>query len=406
MHRRTLLAAAGPFAATLGVLGRAGPASAQTPGVTATEIKIGQTEAYSGPASAYGAIGRGLVAFFKRVNDGGGVAGRRINFISVDDGYLPPKTVEQTRRLVEQEGVSFMLNGLGTPTNSAVQRYLNQKKVPQLFVSSGADKWANPKEFPWTIGWQPSYRTEAQIYAKYILDKKPEGKVAVLYQNDDFGKDYLAGLRDILGDKYDRMVVKAVSYEVTDPTIDSQAVTMQGSGADVLVTAATPKFAAQIIRKIYDLGWAPLHLMTDVSISVGAVITPAGPDRAVGLVAAAYLKDVGDPGMKDDPGLKEWLAFMKEYMPNADVTDSNYAYAYGIGGTILQVLKQCDGNFTRENVMKQATSLHDLRLPMLLPGIVVSTSPTNYHPIRQMQMVRWTGTRWELFGDLIEGAGA
>jgi len=250
MHRRTLLASAG----SLGILGRIGPAGAQTPGVTATEIKIGQTQAYSGPASAYGAIGRGLTAFFKRVNDQGGVAGRMINFISVDDGYLPPKTVEQTRRLVEQEGVSFMLNGLGTPSNSAVQRYLNQKKVPQLFVSSGADKWANPKEFPWTIGWQPSYRTEAQVFAKYILANKPEGKLAILYQNDDFGKDYLVGLRDVLGDQYDRMVAKAISYEVTDPTIDSQAVTLQGSGADMLVTAATPKFAAQVIRKIYDLG--------------------------------------------------------------------------------------------------------------------------------------------------------
>ena len=402
MYRRTLLASAG----SLGILGRTGPAIAQTPGVTATEIKIGQTEAYSGPASAYGAIGRGLTAFFKRVNDQGGVAGRMINFISVDDGYLPPKTVEQTRRLVEQEGVSFMLNGLGTPSNSAVQRYLNQKKVPQLFVSSGADKWANPKEFPWTIGWQPSYRTEAQVFAKYILANKPDGKLAILYQNDDFGKDYLTGLRDVLGEQYDRMVVKAISYEVTDPTIDSQAVTLQGSGADMLVTAATPKFAAQVIRKIYDLGWKPLHFLTNVSGSVGAVITPAGPERAVGIILAAYLKEISDPDWKDDPGMNEWRAFMKEYMPDSDITDANYAYSYGVGGTTLQVLKQCDGNFSRENIMKQATNLHNLQLPTLLPAVVVATSPANYHPIRHIQLARWNGTRWQRFGGVIEGAGS
>lgn len=402
MHRRTLLAAAGPLA-TLGMIR---PARAQAPGVTATEIKIGQTQAYSGPASAYGAIGRGLVAYFKQVNDRGGIAGRRINFISVDDGYLPPKAVEQTRRLVEQEGVSFMLNGLGTPSNTAVQRYLNQRKVPQLFVATGADKWANPKDFPWTMGWQPSYRTEAQIYAKYILANKPGGRIAILYQNDDFGKDYVAGLRDVLGDRYDRMVVKSVSYEVTDPTIDSQAVTMQGSGADVLVTAATPKFAAQLIRKIYDLGWKPLHLITDVSLSVAAVINPAGPERAVGMIAAAYLKEATDPALQNDPGMMEWRAFMKEYMPDADVTDSNYPYSYGIGVTIMQVLKQCDGDFSRETIMRQATNLKDLQVATLLPGIAVNTSPTNYRPIQRMQLQRWNGTRWELFGSLIEGAGS
>ncbi len=404
MHRRTLLAA-GPLAA-FGVLGHARPAHAETPGVTATEIKIGQTQAYSGPASAYGAIGRGLVAYFKRVNDQGGIAGRRINFISVDDGYLPPKAVEQTRRLVEQEGVSFLLNSLGTPSNSAVQKYLNQKKVPQLFVSSGADKWANPKDFPWTIGWQPSYRTEAQVYAKYILQNKPDGKLAVLYQNDDFGKDYVTGLRDVLGDKYDRMLAKAVSYEVTDPTIDSQVVTLQGSGADVLVTAATPKFAAQTIRKIYDLNWKPLHLLTDVSGSVASVINPAGPERAVGIILGGYLKEVSDPAWSDDPGMNEWRAFMKEYMPDSDMADANYAFSYGIGGTTVQMLKQCDGNFSRENILKQATNLQDLQLPTLLPGITVSTSPANYHPIRQLQLQRWNGTRWERFGSVIEGAGA
>ena len=397
MYRRTLLVSA----SSLAVMGRA--RAAETPGVTATEIKIGQTEAYSGPASAYGAIGFGLVAFFKRVNDQGGIAGRKIDFITVDDGYSPPKTVEQTRRLVEQEGVSFMLNGLGTPPNTAVQRYLNQKKVPQLFVSSGAEKWANPKEFPWTIGWQPSYRVEAQVYAKHILKTKPDGKLAILYQNDDFGKDYLLGLRDVLGDKFDRMVTKSVSYEVTDPTIDSQAVTLQGSGADMLVTAATPKFAAQMIRKIYDLGWKPLHMITNVSVSVAAVITPAGPVRAVGLVTAAYLKEASDPDWKDEAGMNEWRAFMRQYMPDADLSDGNYAYSYGIGVTTMQMLKQCGDDFSRENILKQATNLHDLAVPTLLPGILVNTSPTNYHPIRQVQLARWGGERWERFGEVIEG---
>ena len=403
MHRRTLLAAAGPL--TIAALTRHAFA-ADAPGVTATEIKIGQTEAYSGPASAYGAIGKGLVAYFKRVNDQGGIAGRKINFISVDDAYSPPKTVEQTRRLVESEGVAFILNGLGTPSQSSVQRYMNQKKVPQLFVASGAEKWAQPKEFPWTIGWQPSYRTEAQIYAKYILKTKPDGKVGVLYQNDDFGKDYLAGLRDVFGADYDKRVIKAASYETSDPTIDSQAVALQGSGADVLVSAATPKFAAQIIRKISDLNWKPLHLLTDVSVSTAAVIIPAGAERATGTIAAGYLKDNADPAWKDDAGMNDWRQFMKEYMPDTDLADSNYVYAYGVGGTTMQVLKQCGEDFSRENVMKQAANIQNLALPSLLPGITINTSPTNFHPIRQMRLQRWNGTRWELFGDIIEGAGS
>ena len=403
MLRRTLLASAGTL--TLAGLSRSAQA-ADTPGVSATTIKIGNTIPYSGPASAYGAIGKGLSAYFKRLNEQGGIAGRQIDFISLDDGYSPPKTVEQTRRLVENEGVSFILNGLGTPTQSAVQRYMNQKKVPQVFVSSGADKWAQPKEFPWTIGWQPSYRTEGQIYAKYILKEKPDGKVAVLYQNDDFGKDYLAGLKDVFGADYDKRVIKTASYETTDPTMDSQAVSLQGSGADVLVSAATPKFAAQIIRKIYDLNWKPLHLMTDVSLSVGAVINPAGPERAVGLIAASYLKDNADPAWKDDAGMNEWRAFMKQYLPDGDLADSNFVYAYAVGGSTVQVLTQCEGDFSRENIMRQAANLKPLALPTLLPGIMVGSSPTNFHPIRQMRLARWDGTRWVLFGDIIEGAGA
>jgi branched-chain amino acid transport system substrate-binding protein len=402
MHRRTLLTSAAALTAAAATGRRA--AAADVPGVTATEIKIGQTEAYSGPASSYGAIGRGLTAFFKRLNDDGGVGGRMINFISVDDGYSPPKTVEQTRRLVEEDEVSFILNSLGTPTSSAVQRYLNSKKVPQLFVASGANKWGDPQHFPWTMGWQPSYRTEAQIYAKYILSEKPDGKIAVLYQNDDFGKDYVAGLKDVLGDKFSTMVVSSVSYEVTDPTIDSQAVTLQGTGADVLLTAATPKFAAQMIRKVADLGWKPLHLMTNVSISVATVIRPAGADKAVGMISAGYLKDSSDARWKDDAGMNEWRAFMAKYMSGSDLADGNYAYAYSVGQTVLQVLKQCGADASRANIMKQAASLTDLTCATLLPGIIVNTSATNFHPIRQMQLQRWGGTQWNLFGKVIEGS--
>ena len=402
-QKRWLLAAVALFA----LAGVSGPvAAADLPGVTATEIKIGNTEAYSGPASAYGIIGKVEAAFFQMVNEQGGVAGHKINFISYDDGYSPPKTVEQVRRLVEQDGVAFTFNTLGTPTNTAIQKYLNQKKIPQLFVATGADKWGNYKEFPWTIGFQPSYRTEAQIYAKYILKTKPNAKIGILYQNDDFGKDYVLGMKDVLGDKYQKMVVKEASYETTDPTIDSQIVTLQGAGVDTLLTAAIPKFAAQAIRKIYDIGWKPEHFLTNVSISEAAVLTPAGPEKAVGIISSNYGKDPSDPAWKDDPGIKQWRAFMDKYMPGADLTDLNTVYGYGASLTMLQVLKQCNGDFSRENIMKQATNIKDLELPTLLPGIKINTSPTNYHPIRQMQLQKWTGKGWERFGDIIEGAGA
>jgi len=392
--------------AAASLLALVGPAfAADAPGVAATEIKIGNTMPYSGPASAYGVIGKGEAAFFKMVNDKGGVAGHKIDFISVDDGYNPAKTVEQVRKLVEQDDVAFLFNTLGTPTNSAIQKYLNVKKIPQLFVATGADKWGEYKQFRWTMGWQPSYRTEAEIYAHYILREKPNAKIAVLYQNDDFGKDYVAGLKDGLGNKYSKMVVKEASYEVTDPTIDSQVVSLQASGADTLVTAATPKFAAQTIRKVYDIGWKPLHFMTNVSISVGSVMVPAGMEKGVGIISATYGKDPTDPTWANDAGMNEWRAFMKKYIPDADLKDANYVYAYGVALTMLHVLEQCSGDFSRENVMKQAADIKNLDIPTLLPGIKVSTSPTNYHPIRQMQLEKWDGKTWVLFGKVMGNAG-
>jgi branched-chain amino acid transport system substrate-binding protein len=402
MWSKRLLMAAALGASTLA----AGAAAADGPGVTATEIKIGQTMPYSGPASAYGVIGKAEKAFFDMINEQGGVAGHKITLVSLDDSYAPPKAVEQTRRLIEQEEVAFLFNPLGTPCVSATEKYVNQKKVPQLFVATGADKWGNFKDFPWTIGWQPSYRTEAQIFGKYILDHLPNAKIGVLYQNDDFGKDYLAGLKDALGDKYSRMVIQEVSYETTEPTVDSQIVTLQGSGVDTLVTAATPKFAAQAIRKIYDIGWKPTHLLTDVSNSVAAVITPAGPEKAVGIISAAFQKDPVDPTWAEDPGMQQWRDFMAKALPTADRADLNYVFGYGASLTMMQVLKQANGDFSRENVMKEAANLKDFEVPTLLPGIKINTSATNYRPIRQMQLEKWNGKNWELFGEVISGAGS
>jgi branched-chain amino acid transport system substrate-binding protein len=398
--------AAAAVGALLAVSLPAHQAQAQaTPGVTATEIKIGNTIAYSGPASAYGVIGKTESAFFKMVNDQGGVAGHKIDFISYDDGYSPPKTVEQVRRLVEEDQVDFLFNTLGTPTNSAIQRYLNQRKVPQLFVATGADKWGDYQHFPWTIGFQPSYRTEAQIYAKYILANVKDPKIAILYQNDDFGKDYPAGIKDVLGDRYAKMVTTA-TYETTDATIDSQLNSLQASGANVLLVVAIPKFAAMAIRKVYDLGWKPTFIMTNVSTSVGSVLTPAGPEKAVGMLSTDYRKDPVDPSWAKDPGMQQWRDFMAKYMPGADLTDSNYVYAYGVSLTMLQVLKQCNGDFSRANVMKQAANIKGLELPTLLPGVKVSTSPTNFHPIKALQMLRWDGKTWVRFGPVIEGASS
>ena len=401
MKRRTLLTAAAGALATPTIFSRADAAT--TVGVTATEIKIGHTIPYSGPASAYGVIGKGHVAFWKMINDQGGINGRKINFITLDDGYAPPRTVEQVRRLVEQDEVAFLFNTLGTPNNSAIQKYVNAKKVPTLFVSTGAEKWGDYQHFPWIMGWQPSYQTEAQIYAKYILKTKPDAKVAILYQNDDFGKDYVAGLKVGLGAQYDKMVVKVVSFEVTDATIDSQAVTLKDSGADTLLTAATPKFAAQMIKKVADMGWKPLHFLTNVSASVGAVINPAGPDKAVGIITSSYGKDPTDPTWKDDKGMNEWRGFMKAHIPDGDLADSGYTFSYGVCTTLLQVLKQCGNDLSRENILKQASNIKDMEIPTLLPGVKVGTSPTNYHPIRSMQLSKWTGTTWQLFGDVITG---
>ena len=405
MRRRAVLAGIG--LAVRGVATRTVRAAElqETPGVTATEIKIGNTMPYSGPLSSYAVVGRAESAFFRMINEQGGINGRKLNFISLDDGYSPPRTVEQMRRLVEQEGVAFIFNSLGTPTNTAVQKYLNDRKIPQLFVATGADKWGNYKQFPWSMGFQPSYRIEAQIYAKFILQRKPEAKIGFLYQNDDFGKDYVLGVKDALEDKFDKMVIRSVSYEPTDPTIDSQIVTLQSAGVDTLIAATAPKFAAQAIRKVYDIGWKPLVFLTNVAGSVGMVIRPAGEEKAVGIITSWWFKDPTDPAWKDDPGMKQWRAFMAKYLPDADLTDAAYGYGFTLSLTLMQVLKQCGNDFSRENVMKQAANLHDLELPTLLPGMSVNTSPTNYHPIRQMQLARWSGKTWERFGELIEGSG-
>ena len=376
------------------------------PGVSDTEIKIGNTMPYSGPASAYGAIGKAEAAYFAMINDQGGINGRKINFISRDDGYSPPKTVELVRQLVEEEHVLLLFNTLGTPPNSAIRGYLNDNKVPQLFVATGADKWNDPKHYPWTMGWQPSYRVEARIYARYILKNLPNAKIAVLYQNDDFGKDYLVGLREGLGDKADKMIVATQTYETTDPTVDSQIVALQGSGADVLLTAAIPKFAAQAIRKVYDIGWKPTHFLTNVSASVKAVLQPAGPEKGVGIISAGYLKEPTDPQWQDTPEYKEWLAWMKKYNTSGNVADGNNVSGYSFAQTLVAVLKASGDNLTRENVMKQAASIHNMTLPMLLPGIVVSTSADDFAPVKQMQLEKFDGTTWRLFGEVISGSGS
>jgi branched-chain amino acid transport system substrate-binding protein len=370
-------------------------------GATDTEIKIGNVEAYSGPASAYGVIGKTEDAYFKMINDAGGINGRKISFISYDDGYSPPKTVEQVRKLIESDEVLLVFNALGTPTQTAVQKYQNTKKVPQLFVATGASKWNDPKDFPWTMGFQPSYRVEARIFAKYILKTKPGAKVAVFYQNDDFGKDYVAGLKDVFGDKASGLIVAEESYETTEPSIDSHIVKLKGTGADVLVNITTPKFAAQTIKKLAELEWKPMHLMTDVSISIGAVMKPAGFEASEGILSAGYLKDASDPQWANDDGMKKFKAFIDKYMPGANIADANLVYGYAAAQTMVQVLKQAGDDLTRENVMKQAASLKDFAPDTTLPGIKVNTSATDFAPIEQLKMMQFKNGKWDLFGDII-----
>src|SRR5213083_2360970 len=392
MLRRTVLSA------LVAVLALVIPATAaDTPGVTATEVKIGNTNPYSGPASAYGTIGKVIGAYFKKVNDEGGVNGRKINYISYDDAYSPPKTVEMVRKLVEQDQVAALFQTLGTPTNSAIHKYMNQQKVPHLFVATGATKWNDPKNFPWTMGWQPNYQTEARIYAKHILQTKPDVKIGVLYQNDDYGKDYLKGLRDGLGDKAAKMIVAEVSYEVSDPTVDSQIVQLQASGANVFFNVGTPKFAAQAIRKAYDIGWRPVQYLNNVSTSIGAVLTPAGLEKSVGIITTAYLKDYSDAQWANDPAVKRWESFMKKYYPAGDLNDVSNLYGYTVARTLEQVLRQCGDNLTRENVMKQAASMKGQYIDTLLPGITITTSDNDYAPIESVQMQRFNGKRWERF---------
>ena len=401
LHRRTALAAA-----AIGTIGLARPhlaRAADTTGITATEIKVGNTAAYSGPASVYGTIARSQAAYFRMINEAGGIAGRKITFITYDDGYSPPKTVEQVRRLVEQDRVACLFQTLGTAANSAIVRYMNQRRVPHLFVGTGADKWGNYQDTPWTIGWQPSYRIETHIYMKHMLAERPNARIGLLYQNDDFGKDYIIGARDILKERFDAMV-RTVSHEVTDATVDSQILSLQAAGCDVLLTATTPKFAAQTIRRVHDIGWRPLHYLTNVSISAGTVMNPAGAEKGIGIITSAYLKDPTDPAWREDGGMRDWRAFMARWFPEGDLLDASNVYGYGAAITLVQVLRQCGRELTRESLMREAANLRDLEVPILLPGIRVSTSPTNFRPIRQMQLARWTGTTWERFGNVLEGS--
>jgi branched-chain amino acid transport system substrate-binding protein len=370
-------------------------------GATDTEIKIGNTNPYSGPASAYGTIGKTIAAYFNKVNAEGGINGRKVNFISYDDGYSPPKTVEQARKLVESDEVLFLFNTLGTPPNTAIQKYMNAKKVPQLFVATGATKWGDPQHFPWTIGWQPTYQAEGHIYAKYLLEHHPNGKIGILYQNDDYGKDYVKGLKDGLAGKMP--IVSELPYETTDPTVDSQIVSLKASGADVFFNVTTPKFAAQAIKKSSEIGWKPLHLLNSVSQSVGGVLQPAGLENSKGIFSTYYLKDPTDPQWKNDAAYKDWVAFMEKYYPEGDRTSTFPVYGYTVTQTLVQVLKQCGDELTRANVMKQATNIKDEQLGMLLPGVKINTSATDFYPIKQMQMQQFDGERWVPIGPILSG---
>ncbi|MGN1286081.1 amino acid/amide ABC transporter substrate-binding protein (HAAT family) [Bradyrhizobium macuxiense] len=402
MSATTRLAVLGAALALVATSGSAALAQKKyDTGATDTEIKIGNIMPYSGPASAYGIIGRTEAAYFKKINDAGGINGRKINFISYDDAYSPPKAVEQARKLVESDEVLLIFNSLGTPSNSAIQKYMNSKKVPQLFVATGATKWNDPKDFPWTMGWQPNYQSETQIYAKYILKNMPNAKIAVLYQNDDYGKDYLKGLKDGLGQKAASMIVAEESFETSQPTIDSNIVKLKASNADVFIDIATPKFAAQAIKKVAEIGWKPTHFLNNVSASVGSVIKPAGFENAQDIISAAYLKDASDKQWDNDPGMKEFYAFMAKDFPEGDKLDGGTVVGFGVAQTLVQVLKQCGDNLTRENIMKQAASLQDFRTEVLLPGIKINTAANDFAPISQLQLMKFKGEKWELFGEVI-----
>jgi branched-chain amino acid transport system substrate-binding protein len=377
------------------------PAAAET-GVTDTEIKLGQTIAYSGPASAYGNFGKAEVAYMRMVNDRGGINGRKINLISVDDGYLPPRSLEQTRKLVEQDKVFFIFAPLGTAPNVVIRKYLNDHRVPQIFATSGIATFGDYKHFPWTIGWQPTYEIEGQIFTKYILKERPNAKIAILYQNDDLGKDYVRGIQRELGDRAKSMIVGMQSYEVTDPTVDSQIVALQATGADTFVDVSTPKFAAQAIRKAYDIGWHPLHVLSYASAAVNAVMKPAGVDKAVGIISSTYFKDPTDPRWANDPDFLEYTAFMEKYLPGADKSDIFYTVGYMMAASVVKLLEQCGNDLTRENVMRQVAHL-DVRVPMLLPGIRLQTSPTDFYPMKSLQLERFDGKSFVLFGEPMQG---
>jgi len=399
--RQFTLAAAAVSAALV-----AAPVFAQKkydPGADDKEIKIGNIMPYSGPASAYGTIGKTAGAYFDMINEKGGINGRKIKFVSLDDGYSPPKTVEQARKLVEQEEVLFIFQSLGTPTNSAIHKYMNQKKVPQLFVATGATKWGDPKNFPWTMGWQPTYQAEGRIYAQHILENMPNAKIGILYQNDDYGKDYLKGLEDGLGDKAKSMIVKKLTYEVTDPTIDSQMVELKASGADVFYNVTTPKFAAQAIKKAAEIGWKPVHYLNSVSGSVGSVLTPAGLDNSKGVITVQYMKDPTDPRWANDPGFLEYKAFLDKYYPAGNIKDSLNTTGYNAAMTLVQVLKQCGDNLTRANVMKQAASLNIPQLPMMLPGVDIKTSADDFYPVEKERLIQFDGQKYEFLGDKVYG---
>jgi branched-chain amino acid transport system substrate-binding protein len=398
-NRRTFLSGV----STAAVLSASGVAFAQkkySDGASDTEIKIGNTNPYSGPASSYGVIGKCIEAYWKSVNDRGGVNGRKINFLTRDDGYSPPKTVELVRQLVEQEKVLCMFQTLGTPTNTAIHKYMNQKKVPQLFVATGASKWGKPKEFPWTMGFQPDYHTEAVIYAKHILANVKDAKIGVLMQNDDYGKDYWEGFKDGLG-KDGNKVVKHVTYETTDPTVDSQIIQLKDSGANVFFNISIPKFAAQAIRKAADLGWKPVHYLNNVSSSVASTLKPAGLENSQGIITALYLMDPTDKQWNDNADMKAWSAWMDKWMPGANKSDGSYIYAYAVSYLMEQTLKKCGDNLTRENLMRQAANHQKLRVPLLLPGITINTSPTDFYPVQSVQLATFKGETWNLFGNIM-----